>query len=1007
MQIHTMELQEKINDLNRWIVRSFEEKTKESTLNNGRKSAEALCKALLLKRFENDELLSHDIIYGIRKRNGDRTKSVSPREISLEQLIQNVTDSTEPIVIPDKQVRDRIRTDLRLLQTRGNAGSHDSDNKEIQITEINITVVRLTLIELVKWFYEQYLQESLPSSIGKYESEVQMQYNESLGTQQDELEDEEEIQNLRGVDIVKLSYPRKKILDIRKEYDDADQKIGYEFIAVEVAKRNIIGHLFVKSNITIENTLRHFYETLAKNFDFKLSTFQICTPRVINKESRMEADRLGSLKRKFKKIADQELFDKTDFVYIDDFVWESCLSHESDYLSNSEYINGEKDDETYFIDQELFLLKEEEDKQLQFKLSLEYLENILDSVETKLPVTAIVGQAGVGKTTFCDQAINRINSYPKKKAILISSADLQGASPSAMVQSIADLYRLVALKMHSDSPDNIIEASNLEINISCGNIVLLIDGLDEIESLLGTNFNLDSFLESAISLNSTYKRCSVIVTSRDYHLRRYLNKSSIKVFKLHGFSEESVDNYLFDKRKMSKTQARKAKKYIQEFEATHRERQIPLYLSLICDLLKGEELEEEIVDYEIKESRYFYNQIPLDNLIYKLLRRELVRQKLESDVNCDTYVDLLLEISLNEHAVVKKEDLDQLIDLILPSGYSDQEYKDKRNPFYVSPVISSIDEGRKFKIRYDFMNVWLPCRHFFYEYKNERHTQEITGFLARLYDGNSLLFDEISELQKVVDIDYLGIGKTILNNLTSDYTSSSSKLTSITSRKAISGLLYFCLGSINNKTASGYTEALIELFGKVSIHNICIFGKFFPLDFRTIQVHDAWFERYRTFGKCKFPESTVFYNSTFKETFSPYNLKFADKLFENCNLSKEMETAIDVSKASAGQVQKRVREDFTQIFKVAFRRQSFLWRSEDLFRKGTSLQLDQLRKYLNFLVLKSVLVKEPNKYTGPEGYVVAPNYREPVKSLILSGDLKPQMAVVVKDAIRELYHLEL
>jgi len=989
----------KIHDLNEWVIHAFEDSYNPDILNSARKSAEAVCKAVILKRF--DEELGSDIIDNIRKRDASRTGHSNPRMLELEQLIINVTNADEPTTISNKQQRSQILSYLRLIQAKGNTGSHDFDTKKNKVKLTTIKLIRFTLIELVVWFYEEFLEQSIPKEIEIYITESKENYIENG--------EEAEVQDLRGLEIVKLAYPKKKVIFAQPDYNS--DGIGYEFVAVEIARNNIIGHLLVKSKISLAKTLRHFLGEILNSLTFSLSTLQICTPRIINLEKGTETKRRELLEKEFKKIVleqglDTSLIENLIVDYIDDFVWNNCLYDNSSYETDTHY-SYEDTENDYFLDQELFLVEKDGDSQ-KHKLSLEYLKDVLSSSETKYPVTAIVGQAGIGKTTFCDQAISLINSYPKKRSLLISSEDFQGVLPRSKVRSISDLYELISTKVHNDNPSAILETNNLEINISCGNIVLIIDGIDEIESLLGTQFELDSFLESTASLNRSYRRCLIIITSRDYHLDSYLENPSMQTFKLLGFNEESVENYLSEKRGLTPIQIRKTRKYLQEFETEHNSRYIPLYLSLICDLLEAEEISEEIIDYEIQESKYFYNVIPFDNLMYKLIRRELVRQKIESEIDCDQYIDVLLRMLLQHKGEVYKDTFNNYIDLSFPKGLSEQEYSNRRNPFYVSPFLATTRNGEKFKLKYDFLSMWLLSRLFLYQYSKHEHDEqqlkiEFVKQLSDLYDGSSLLLGELRELQKLIKLNDLTCGKNILTKLLNEYVFHGENTDILIYRKAISGLLYFCLSQIDDMTSSGYTKALVELFGGIKIDSMCVFGNFFPLNFREIEIHDGWVERYGNFQKSKFPEKAVFYDTTFKETEPPLGLKHVERLFVNCFLNKEMEIAIDVSKSSIGQIQKRVREDLSQIFKVAFKRQAFRWKSEFIYKEETSLQYGDLKKYLNFLVLKGVFLKTPNKYSGPDGYEVSSNYRESVKTLAQSGSSKPQMKVIIKEALASLY----
>ncbi|WP_414456437.1 NACHT domain-containing protein [Enterobacter hormaechei] len=179
-------------------------------------------------------------------------------------------------------------------------------------------------------------------------------------------------------------------------------------------------------------------------------------------------------------------------------------------------------------------------------MSLDYVDSLIyDYRLDKKPLHVIFGQGGVGKTTFCEQAVQRINSKMndglKKKAIFISSIDINDDNLSTMseISTIEDLYSLV---FNSDE-DTKIEKNSLGLNISCGNLIIIIDGLDELISKLKDKFNVDGFFESIHNLNDTYSNCTIIITSREISLDK-LDHQNSNILHLKGFDDSLIIKYL-------------------------------------------------------------------------------------------------------------------------------------------------------------------------------------------------------------------------------------------------------------------------------------------------------------------------------------------------------------------------------------------------------------------------------------------------------------------------------
>ena len=978
-----MKLSDKLPDLTKWALQTFEDTVPEDILNNARKSGEALCKTVLLKHYGDETGIK--IIRGQVKRDGSIIPARNPKELNFETLINHVvTDENDYIIIKNRNIRSKTRSNLSVIQAYANPASHDSNSSESRSDLGDARVAKFILTELIIWLYEEYLGEPLPELLVQHVSAARSKYVE--GDEKGNC-----YEDLRGLDIVKLCYPRQKIV-VETNYSDTRRKISYEFIAVEVARNNIIGHLFVKGKITIDNTLQHFIE----NLKVELSSLKLCSPRIMNSETGKQIDRMRGIKEKFTDLANEQLHARTEYFLIDDFVWQYCLSQDAEKL------NLHVDQEQYFIDQELFQIKDKE--RIQPQPSLSFVEELLESSEKRNPINIIVGRGGVGKTTFCEQAVSLINSRHQRKALLISSTDLRNVPPDSEVSSVTDLYRLFALEVKHTEANDVLEPNNLEINISCGNIILIIDGLDEIESTLGSNFNLDHFLKSAISLNEAHRRCSIVITSRDYYLDRYVQRDSVNKFELLGFSSELVDKYL-EKRLSSSSQIKKARRYIAGFHIAENDRHTPLYLALISDLLEREELFEDEPNFELSESDYYHHCFPLDNLVYQLLRREIVKQSL--DITCDEYFKLIAEISVEHKGSISKKDLNEYIEYSFSFEATAHNESEKYKQIYVSPILAVGENSQTFRIKYDFMEIWIQARLFFFNYKNGNCPNSMQNLFAELYDGSSPLLEELLRMKAAIQFEYLEKGKNMLKELIKIYRSSQDNRQIYLARKSISGLLYFCLSENTGKNKSDNSDILIHLFGTNRLSNVCIFGKFFPLDFTTIEVHEGWFERYESFDKCKFPENEgVFYDSTFKDINPKINMASNTKLFDNCRLSDELKRAVVDGKGSIGNLYSRIRDDLTRILKVGFSRNRFSWKSHGIYKTEASPKDFPLDKYLKFLMIKGVLIKILNKSGSGHGFEVSEHFKDSAKNLITNSIVKPQMEIIIREAMKEFYDIK-
>ena len=974
----TIQKTEKIKELNKWVLQAFEDTVVEDILNNARKAGEALCKAVILHHY--DEAGGSKIILGQEKING--TVSRSQRQLNFSGLIDVVIHEQDEnyIVVKPKSTRNKIKNYLETIRIHGNLASHDTNGPNDSSNLSDVKFTKFALVQLISWFYKEYITEPIPQRILQYTNDIESNYVDTN-------RETRAYEDVRGLDIVKIRYPKQKVV-LRAKVDDFQKRISYEFVTVEVTNSLLIGYIFVKKNISISVTLQQFIDGLTLN----LANLTICSPRVISLDTGKEINRIASIQDKFEEIADESLSKIAEYFYIDDFVWQYCLSEYARLL------DLDLESEQYFVDQELFQLQN--DQQIGLQPSLQYVKQLINSSEKQEPVNIIVGRAGVGKTTFCEQVVSLVNGLDKKRALLISSTDLRNANADFTVKSLTDLYRLF-VKVNEIDSSEALEYDNFEINISCGNLVLIIDGLDEIESILKEKFDLDSFIQSAISLNEAYKSCSIIITSRDYYLDKYSQKDSVTTFALLGFSDELVGEYLT--KRLSKQRVKDAQKYLSIFDITDQSRHTPLYLSLICDLVDREEY-DEIALPDILESNYYYSESTLDNLIYKLLQREIGKQSLE--ITCDDYFELIVEISVRHQGEISKKDLNDYIEIFFPSIEPTSNLdSDKYTQFYISPLLSYDKSRNAFKVKYDFVELWTKVKFVLSNFVKEALDEDFKRLLIEIYDGSSLLLEELIKIKRIARINYIEHGENILQKLIKDFNEPSKKLILI--RKAVSGLLYLVLSDNNTKSRSDYSNDLIRLFGSNKLNHFCVFGQFFPLNFHKIQVYEGWFEQYHDFEKCEFPSDvTVFYYSTFKGIDPKFSATLNSTLFDStCNLNEELKKAFDDSLSSAGSLSKQVRTNLYRILKVGYRSGSFSWKSESIYKMAPIKGHIPLEVYLRFLTLEGVLEKRAEKAGGGDGFIVAQNFKDAAKNLIANDIVKPELEAVIKKILRDFHGL--
>lgn len=732
----------------------------------------------------------------------------------------------------------------------------------------------------------------------------------------------------------------------------------------------------------------------------------ILTPKIYkynnSKNESYEVNRVNSIKNALKNNDDIKNLNKvtTEVNTIDNFVWNKCLSKNIKVSSSNIEI------EKYFVDQEIF--KKSVDKELISNgFSLKYIENIIDNSSDTTPIHIMSGDAGVGKTTFCETLVNKINYKDDKFSILISSADLKDATSYSEINTISDLYKFHAQSINSDAT-NIIESINLEINISCGNIILIIDGLDEIESMLQERFNLDKFISSVVKINEAYNNCKIIITTRNYNIKRFDQFTSLSMYELKGFTSEIADKYF--KKRFSKdtdnSYIAEARKYLIKHGLNTHTHYIPFYISLICDFVERKKSSKEntntVPKGSIEGSEYFNSSFLIDTLIYDILEREIDKQTIE--ISCDEYFDLLKEVTVLNKGRISITSFNEFISIMYPHiTPTSTEELNKYKQFYVSSFLIT-NSDKTLSISNDYLETWIKSRYLFKELMSKTYNGYMRDYLSEMYRGKSPLLSEMLDLQKNTQIDLIEIGKYIVKQIHADIQKyENDKRAIISCKHAISGLLYYVFTSKKPLDQNEISDLITEIYSSSTIYRLYIFGDFFPINFSKLTVYESEFDGFTNLHKCNLPDNrTVFYYSTFKNIGSVIKQTFNKKLFDTtCVLDDDFSKLFISSLDASKMLQEQGLSDLIKVLKVGFNSGRFHWKSELIYRNITLNCNISISQFIDFLCEENVLTKEKETSGRLFGYLVSKEYQSSSKYLITNRKLKTDLENILSIMIEK------
>ena len=614
--------------------------------NDARRIGEAVCRVILLNS-DNEET----------KKRSTETKF----QVLIDSLNKNNLTENENHL-------KRIKVDLNTIQNFGNIESHDNG---VNLDENDFNSLRSSVKSLFRNVFDnkEYIDidEKIPVSIYKF-------IEKSVAEKED----------WRCDKIISIVYPNRLI-------DKVEDQKDFQFYTLPDVNNKKVGFVFLGRNISFSKSLAQLFRNNDQEIKGLISlTFLF--PKEISKTTGKEVkNRRQNITTKCNHYKKDYLNVDFTLEFIEDYIWNHCLTSNLKEASNVTT-------EPFFIDQWLYNENTE-------KLSLKFLDEIIQNKnKDHKPIHILLGDGGVGKTTFCTQAIEKLDHLlaegSKKKALLLSSFDLPDELNSSedSIDSIQSLYRIL-----QDDPDTTLDSQNLALNISSGNLLIFIDGLDEIESKLKEKFNLEAFIESVIQLNDTYLNCSVIITSRDNNSEKF-DRNKVNVYQLKGFNEDLIEKYLstrYGRRSehAGKGYERKVLDYVSDLSLETNKIVTPLIMRLLCELVESQGNTGEINTNS--ESKYFRKNNALDKVIFQIINRDIIKQDI--NITCDDYFEILKDIIFENNCIISKTDLDELLEYSL-IDMSEEKIKDYTS-FYVSPLFQRI--GDNFRIKHDSLEFGL------------------------------------------------------------------------------------------------------------------------------------------------------------------------------------------------------------------------------------------------------------------------------------------------------------
>jgi len=669
----------------------------------------------------------------------------------------------------------------------------------------------------------------------------------------EEYEDEKEFKvHKEALKILQLFNKNTKFKEMwRVAEGNSKNKIGYViFLEKNAVYQKDYFHLFLYQGIHLTETFSH----LRANYPqiFKLDNLIILLPK--EKEQKNYDKRIKNVSDNLKPLS---------IFYIDDFIREECSPSFFNDQSSSTYLQI-----TNFVVPSIKIINKDGSNTL--------VENFNDNSLAPLkfwfengatPILVVKGSGGIGKTTLAKYISDKFLQINKKsKVIFIESKVIVSKLNSQEEESESDTINLYNF-YEAATPDinERLSKDVFKLNFDAGNILIVIDGLDEIISNV-RKFKAEEFLSSIEKFTDEIHDGKLIITCRSYfwEANKYTSDLIQSIEILPFNKEQSVKffsaSFPGDDKKIDRSISI-SKEF--SFPTDDGVEEYQPYALDVIRLIVNSQRELLVTDASFN-SNVLEQKNRRDYILFRICNRELDRV---NQISVDEQIKFFTHLAVTKRGTIKSENFRQEVFDSLGREINETTIE----AFKGHPLLHKLDSNFKFK--YDFFidyfrNIYISS-FIRIDSPNEKISDDFIHILAESCWFGSEMVDDIKErIQSWNDTDLLKISDLIQQALLA-----SEHLEGLR-RKAVSGLFSIAL-AINHKFNSNniienttLLKILFEtespkgnLYG-LSIVNFLSGKDTVRFDFSNLIIHDCYINTFHSFWKCNFNINTKFISPT-------------------------------------------------------------------------------------------------------------------------------------------------
>lgn len=649
----------------------------------------------------------------------------------------------------------------------------------------------------------------------------------------------------RFEDLLKINYKQRNVLVSTDEGTSfaEGRRVKFELWESPKPVQSFFLFLFPSANIS---------QTISKAIDFLTGKSIRARNITVLRRDKGEKDLIKKL-----FSGRQYPTDISEYTF-KEYIWHFCVDDQFKNMSAVTEI-------TNYIDQSLLSIENEASTQHE---SAKAFFHAALSEKSRPAAHIIIASGGMGKTSLCLSIVADILADIESgiSAVLIQAETLRAyywehGYAHLKIESVYDLYEAYSKSLRGVNTQ---DRLTFELAVLCGNIVVVIDGLDEMLSFFQGQFDLKKFLSSIQTLHSELGTSQIILTTRDGSLiaKDAIVEYNMRCYELLGFDEDNWKTYArrrFQNSPHPEKISRKLFELLAQIQAWDAQgRIVPFFVDIVSNVLEKEFSKNPDLTFDVVlgNTPYPSNNELTDHIVYSVFRREVRRHQIAIDE-----IELANFVSQAVADFGSSTRIDEIVErltLLYDSRGSELFDKISLNPLFVN-----VDGF--LKLKYEFLTDYFRGLFLIDSIVSGSSTKEFIRSLARV---NATASTEISSVEKYFRTNpskFHESVKTILFKLKSYSANEDDAKFYETARRATSSILRL-YASVRSMAGTRLREQLLDLLTDPSstsdnavLDGLYIYGDFPNLDFSDLLVRNCKFVDYKKFTSSRLSDANFLF----------------------------------------------------------------------------------------------------------------------------------------------------